>query len=346
VRGEQEWPVPPLALPDRHAPPTPELLLQAPAVALFVQRAQSVLPEFALSATTAPVVAAICARLDGLPLALEPAAARLKLLPPATLLERLERRLAVLTSGALDLPERQRTLRGTMAWSYNLLHAGEQALFRRLSVFTGGCTLAAVAAVCQVGSELEGEVLGWLGTLVDQSLLVRASAADEEPRFAMLETVREYALEQLEAAGEATALRDRHLAWCVALAEAAQAPLEGPQQGMWLARLEREHDNLRAALAWSGAPGRGGTERAASGLQLASALWWFWWLRGHVSEGRGWLERMLGQETGVPAAPRARALNAAGVLAMTQDDHAQARALLEECLALRRALEDRQGSTC
>jgi predicted ATPase/Tfp pilus assembly protein PilF/DNA-binding XRE family transcriptional regulator len=338
VRGEQEWPVPPLALPDRHAPPTPERLLEAPAVALFVQRAQSVQPDFALSAATAPVVAAICARLDGIPLALELAAARLKLLLPAMLLARLERRLAVLTDGARDLPERQRTLRGTMAWSYELLHAEEQALFRRLSVFMGGCTLAAVEAVCQVGSEVEGEVLAGLGALVDQSLLVRASAADEEPRVAMPETVQEYALERLEKAGEAAAVRDRHLAWCLALAEDAAPRLTGAEQAYWLARLETEHDNLRAALRWSLREGGD----AALGLRLAGALWRFWYTLGYLSEGRGWLEAALESDQGAPVA-RATALSGAGNLADEQGDYGRAAALHEQALALRRTLGDTQG---
>jgi predicted ATPase/Tfp pilus assembly protein PilF/DNA-binding XRE family transcriptional regulator len=342
VRGEHEYAVPPLALPEPVAPrcqtAAPAVLAQVAAVALFVQRAQAVRADFALDASNAAAVSAICRRLEGLPLALELAAARVKLLPPTALLARLERRLPLLTGGAQDAPVRQQTMRGAIAWSYDLLHAGEQALFRRLSVFAGGCTIEAVEAVCQVGSELEGDVLDLLGSLVDQSLLLQIGDDEAEPRFGMLETVREYVLEQLEAAGEAAMMRDCHLGWCVALAEEAAPQLTGPEQVAWLDRLEAEHDNLRAALGW--ARERGPGER---GLRLAGALWLFWLTRGHLSEGRGWLEAALAGDGSASPATRATALNGAGMLAYVQCDYPRATALHEEALALRRTLGDKQG---
>jgi tetratricopeptide (TPR) repeat protein len=315
-------------------------------VALFVQRAQAAKADFALDAANAVAVAAICRRLDGLPLAIELAAARAKLLPPAALLTRLERRLPLLTDGPRDAPERQQTLRGTLAWSYDLLHAGERALFRRLGVFAGGCTLEAVEAVCRVGGELEGDVLEWLGSLVDRSLLLQTGVGDEL-RFEMLETVREYGLEQLEAAGETAALQDRHLTWCLALAERAEPLLRGPGQIAWLKRLEEEHDNLRAALAWCLGEGQA-DDRA---LRLGLAIWWFWALHAHLSEGRRWLEAALARQAASDAGPtaaapvrlRARALIAVGHLAMRQGQHEQAAALLQRSAQLWRDLDDQQG---
>jgi predicted ATPase len=348
LRGEHEYVVPPLALPAPLAPgrppPTPALLAQVPAVALFVQRAQAVRASFRLDQTTAGAVAEICRRLDGLPLALELAAARLKLLSPVVLLGRLARRLPLLNGGAQDAPERQRTLRDTLAWSYDLLTAAEQALFRRLSVFARGCTLEAIEAVCLGGSALEGDVLDWLSALVDKSLLLQreeeAEQSEEgaELRFYLLETVREFGLEQLAVAGELGALRERHLAWCLALAEEAAPRLSGPAQGQCLARLEREHDNLRAALGYARVEGA-----TDVGLRLAGALWRFWYARGYLSEGQGWLDWALAAAPPSPTAARATALHGAGWLAIEQGEYALATGLLEEALALRRALSDGSG---
>jgi predicted ATPase/DNA-binding XRE family transcriptional regulator len=269
VRAEREFPVPPLAVPDlAHLPPLADLG-QYPAVALFVQRVQAVKPTFALTMGNAPAVATICARLDGLPLAIELAAARGKVFTPQALLARLDRRMGLLTEGARDLPERQRTLRQAIAWSYDLLEARDQRLFRRLAVFLGGWTLEAAEAVCDAGGDsedsvLEDSVLEGLTSLVDKSLVVadegaqggpNAASTQGEPRFTMLETLREYGLERLAASGEEEALRRRHLDYYLRLAETAEPALKGPGQATWLARLEREHDNLRAALgagAWRG----------------------------------------------------------------------------------------------
>ncbi len=303
VGGEHVYPVPPLPIPDPAQLPPLGDLAAVPAVALLVQRATAAAPDFALDAANAAAVAALCARLDGLPLALELAAARLTVLSPALLLRRLTPRLPLLTGGARDLPERQRTLRATLDWSHALLGAGEQAAFRRLAVFAGGCTLAAAAAVCAAGEGTglpspAGDAVDWVGVLLDQSLLRREDGADGEPRFMMLETVREYAAERLaqgpSGQGEETAVRRAHAAHYLALAEEAESALAGPEQLGWAARLERERDNLRAALAWAGA-----ARDAATGRRLAGALWRFWAVRGPLSEGRRWLREAL---AGVAAA--------------------------------------------
>jgi predicted ATPase len=269
VQAEQVYPVPPLALPVAGDGLSVAALEQVPAVALFVQRARAVRPDFGLNEANAATVAALCTRLDGLPLAIELAAARVGVLPPAALLARLGQPLTVLTGGPRDLPARQRTLRDTIAWSYDLLAPWEQALFRQLAVFAGGGTLEAVEAVC-AGEDATGaahDVLAGLGALADASLLVTMAGADGGLCCGLLETIREYALEQLEARGEADAWRGRHAAYFLSLAEAAAPPLDGPDQAVWLDRLEREHDNLRAALAWAGTAGA-----ADLGLRLASAL--------------------------------------------------------------------------
>ncbi len=338
VRGERVRPVPPLAVPDPASMPPLDTLATIPAVALFVERATAVAPDFALVSENAVAVAAICRRLDGLPLAIELAAARVTLLPPHALLERLEYRLPLLVGGACDLPERQQTLRAAIAWSYDLLHAGEQALFRRLGVFAGGVALAAVEAVCGVGGDLEGDALAWLTGLVDKSLLQRAEGPGGEPRVGMLETLREYARERLVAHGELEATERAHAAYYLALAERAEPELTGPGQAVWLARLEREHDNLRAALRWS----REGGE-VEVGLRLAGALWRFWYTRGHISEGRRWLEPLLDDRREAVSTVRARALNGAGNLAWVHGDYARARTAHEKSLTLRRALRDTQG---
>ena len=249
LRGEREVPVEPLAVPDLRHLPAPEALAHCPAVAFFLERVREHRPGFALSVANASSVAAVCARLEGLPLALELAAAQSRIFSPHALLARLERRLAVLSGGPCDLPPRQQTMRATIAWSYNLLTAGEQALFRRMAVFAGGCTLDAIEAICQATGGMEGEILAWLEALTDKSLLQQTEGADGEPRFGMLETIREYGLECLSSEEMAVARR-AHALHYLNLAEEAEPQVTGPEQAAWLGRLETEHDNLRAALRW------------------------------------------------------------------------------------------------
>ncbi|MDP9373532.1 MAG: tetratricopeptide repeat protein, partial [Chloroflexota bacterium] len=280
----------------------------------------------------------LCAHLDGLPLALELAAARLTVLSPALLLRRLTPRLPTLAGNARDLPERQRTLRATLDWSHALLGAGEQAMFRRLAVFAGGCTLPAVDAVCTAGEGLDapavaGDAVERLGALLDQSLLRREDGAGGEPRFAMLEIVREYAAEHLAASGEEAGIRRAHAAHYLALAEGAEPELSGPGQLAWLGRLEDEHDNVRAALAFAQDSGD-----AATVLRLAGALWRFWSVRGYVSEGRRWLREAVALTTagGEGVAARTTALRGAALLALQAGALDEAAAAGVECLALAR----------
>src|SRR3989440_1215090 len=245
IRCEHEFPVPPLALPDLTHLPESEALTQYAAVALFLQSAQAAKPDFQLTGTNARAIAEICVRLDGLPLAIELAAARIKLLPPQRLLTRLEHRLQVLTMGAQDVPARQQTLRNMLAWSYDLLDAGEQLLFRRLSVFVGGTTLEAIAALYMALGDEPGQVLDGIASLIDKSLLQQSEQEAEEPRFVMLETIREYGRETLTVRGEVNATCQAHAVSYLALAEAAEQEWEGPQEAVSFARLEHEHDNLR-----------------------------------------------------------------------------------------------------
>jgi predicted ATPase/DNA-binding XRE family transcriptional regulator len=341
VRGEHELTVPPLALPA--AAPLPALsdLAQYAAVALFVQRARAVQPTFELTPANAATVVEICQRLDGLPLAIELAAAWIKVLPPVALRSRLEHQLALLTGGAQDLPERQRTMQAAIAWSYDLLDGAQQRLFRRLAVFVGGWTLEAAEGVCGPATELGVDTLLGLRALVDQSLVRERTEAGGAGRFTLLETLREYGLERLEASGEHTELGRRHADYFVALAETAEPRLIGPEQDVWLERLEADHDNMRAVLDWT-------LEQrdAELGLRLAGAVHRFWDRRGHLSEGRLWTDRLLELDRAlpIPAAPavRAKALNGAGVLASRQGDYERAIALHEETLALWRSLGDRR----
>jgi predicted ATPase/DNA-binding CsgD family transcriptional regulator len=335
---EFEYPVPPLELPDPQHLPDLDALSQYEAVTLFIQRARAARPGFEVTNASAPAVAELCARLDGLPLAIELAAARVKLLSPQALLARLTHRLNLLTGGARDLPARQQTLRGTIDWSYNLLEPDECVLFARLAVFVGGCSLDAVEAVCTIEQDLSLDILDGLALLVDQSLLRQSEGPEGEPRFGMLETIREYAAERLEVSGDGETVRRRHTEHYLALAEQAAAELTGPRQVAWLDRLEREHDNLRAALGWA-------LERdeAELGLRLAAALWRFWELRGHLSEGEDWLERALVRWPEAPAPARARVLNSAGNLAHKRGRFEHAEARYDEALTLWRVLEDRRN---
>src|SRR6266566_3725573 len=350
IRGEHEFLVPPLALPDLTRLPESESLLQYAAVALFLHCARAARPDFQVTPANTRVIAEICVRLDGLPLAIELAAARVKLLPPQALLTRLAHRLQVLTSGARDAPVRQQTLRNTLAWSYDLLDAEEQRLFRRLSVFAGGCTLEAVEGLSTALGDTSADVLDGVASLMDKSLLRLVEQEGEEPRLLMLATIREYGLEVLASSGEMESTQRAHAAYYLALAEQAELELRGPQQGAWLERLEREHDNLRAALSWSLEPARDeeGEQSTVDGreiaLRLAGALWTFWWARGHRSEGRTFLERALAAREGIEASSiGAKALHAAAHLAFVQSDYERAETLFEGSLELYRELGDQWG---
>jgi predicted ATPase len=301
VRGEREYPVEPLAIPDPADIPDAGSLAGVAAVELFVDRAREANPFFSLTRKNAAAIAAICQHLDGLPLALELAAARARFLGPTELLSRLDRALD--TEGARDLPERQRTMRATLDWSYDLLSDEEQNLFRRLSVFAGGFTLEAAEIIG--GAEVKSvDVLEPLGQLVEQSVVaVDGSFEDEEGRYRMLEPVRQYALERLEGSGDEVEARRRHTDYYLALAERASPQLEGAGQVAWLKRLEREYDNLRTALGWLLERGEAG--RAA---RLAWDIWLFWAMRGHASEGRLWMERALSSGDELDDAGQARAL--------------------------------------
>jgi predicted ATPase len=308
--GEHEFPVPPLTLPDLERPPPLERLTQYEAVGLFVERARALKPDFKVTNESAPAVAEICVRLDGLPLAIELAAARIKMLPPKAMLQRLGSRLKLLTGGARDLPERQRTLRATIEWSFALLDEGEQLLFGRLAVFSGGRTLQAIGAICDAEGDLPREAFDGISSLVDKSLLRQEKGPDGEPRFVMLETVHEFAREKLKESEESEDIRRLHAEYFLTLAEEAYPELKGPDQLQWLERLEAEHDNMRAALTW--ALERKEVEEA---LRLGGALWWFWWMRSHNSEGRLWLEAAPAIEGRVSPEVRAMALAGAGELA-------------------------------
>ena len=345
LRGEHQYAVPPLALPDLKHLPDVGSLPHVPAVKLFLQRAQAIRSDFQLTADNAAVIAKICLRLDGLPLAIELAAARLKVLAPQALLARLDRRLQVLTGGARDLPTRQQTLRSTIAWSYDLLDAPEQQLFRRLSVFVGGCTLEAAEAVCAALPEEAEHVLERLASLLDKSLLYQTEHPGQEPRLAMLETIREYGLEALTARGELENTRQAHATYYLMLAEQAEPEWDGPRQSEWFERLEREHDNLRAALRWLLEQAEALEDRhsTAMALRLGAVLQRLWDVHGHWSEGRQWLERALLASGGGGAASRVGVLCAAANLACKQGDMHRAEELAQESLALCREMGDTAG---
>ena len=337
VYGEHEFPVPPLALPDLKSMPPLEMLSRLPAVALFVDRARAVKHDFGLTKENAHAVAAICARLDGLPLAIELAAARIKLLSPSAMLARLESRLNLLTGGALDLPTRQQTLRSTVDWSYSLLNASEQTLLRRLSVFTGGCTLEGVEAVCDTQGNLGLDVLDGMASVVDKSLVQHVEQVSAETRFVMLSTIREYALERLAESDDEPKTRRAHAAYYLVLAEeGAEDAVTHPE---WLDRFELEHDNFRVALDYLIKTGD-----AEWGLRLGAALFHFWETREHLKEGRNVIARLLALE-GAATRPklRARLLFAGAVLAGEQGDYAAARQLFENSLEICLELGDKRG---
>jgi predicted ATPase len=336
VYGEHEFPVPPLALPVSRSMSSVELLSQYPAVALFVQRAIAAKPDFELNPDNASSVTEICARLDGLPLAIELAAARVKVLSPSSLLTRLASRLQLLTGGARDLPQRQQTLRGAMDWSYDLLNAAEQKLFRRLSVFVGGCNLEGAEAVCDTKGDLDLGLLDGMASMVDKSLVQQVEHAKGESRFVMLETIREYALEKLQASGEESLTKRAHAAYCLVLAEEEGAEQSGAGSTEWLELFTLEHNNFRAALEWLTETGD-----ADWGLRLGTALFRFWEIREYFAEGRDRLGRLLNL-AGAAAFTKARtrALFAAGVLAGEQGDYASASKLISESQDIARRLGD------
>jgi predicted ATPase/Tfp pilus assembly protein PilF len=340
VYGEQELPVPALACPGAHVALTVERTAAYPAVTLFVQRARGVRPAFTLTAENASAVGEICSKLDGLPLAIELAAARIKLFPPAALAKRLGRRLDFLTFGPRDLPARQQTLRGAIDWSHDLLAEKDRAVFRRLAAFVSGASLEAAEAVCGpafANGGRDADVLVTLDSLVNKSLVRQLEEGDGEARVSMLVTLREYARERLVESGEAEEAWRRHATYYRDLAERAEPLLQGgDQQAATLALVEREHDNLRAAISRSLASGD--LETAA---RTASAIWWFWWVHGHLREGRDWLEKVLAQRGALPPALRAKALTNAGGLAYVQGDHLGALALLEAGLEAVRLTGDR-----
>ena len=337
--GEHEFLVPPLGLPDPLCVPPVEDLPRYPAVALFVQRAVAAKPDFELNRENAAAVAEICAQLDGLPLAIELAAARVKVLSPASLLARLASRLQLLTGGARDLPQRQQTLRAAMDWSYDLLNPAEQKLFRRLSVFVGGCNLEGVEAVCDTKGDLDLDLLDGMGSMVDKSLVLQVPATGGEARFSMLETIREYAREKLEVSGEEAPTKRAHAAYCLVLAEEAPAEQTGTQSAGQMGHFVAEHGNFRAALEWLTDTGD-----AEWGLRLGAALFRFWEAREYLTEGRTRLGKLLKlPRAAAPTKFRARALFAAGVLGGAQGDYAAADELVGESLDIARQLDDGQG---
>ena len=337
VYGEHEFPVPPLAAPGpASTSATPEALLRFPAVALFVERAKAVKNDFNVTKENAAAVAAICARLDGLPLAIELAASRIKLLSPAAMLTRLESALNLLTGGARDLPVRQQTLRGTVDWSYSLLNTAEQSLFRRLAVFTRGCTLEAVEAVCDTQCDLGLDVLDGMSSMVDKSLAQQLELDRTETRFLMLSMIREYALERLAQSGEEFATRRAHAAYYVVLAEECGEELQGHPE--WLERFDLEQHNFREALEFLIRSGD-----AEWGMRLGSALFRFWDLREHFAEGRVLLERLLNLPGAGHTKLRARLYFYAAVFANLQGDFAAAYKMHEYSLNLNRELNDQRG---
>jgi predicted ATPase/transcriptional regulator with XRE-family HTH domain len=358
LSGEQVYPVPPLALPERSRLPTSgeESMLragQSEAVRLFVDRARSARPDFRLDARTAPAVTAICVRVDGLPLAVELAAARIRYLSLGALRDRLDERLSLLTGGSRDAPQRQQTLSNTIGWSYDLLDENEKRLFSRLAVFSGGCTLDAIEAVAideapgattpdpHTSPISQTWLLDAVGSLVDQSLLLAGCGPAGESRFHMLETIREFGSERMEASGEGERRRWRHADYYLRLAERAQPELIRWEQRRWLDCLETEHGNLRAALAWSLNVAKSAEEQIASRLVLA--LYRFWQRRNHVDEGREWAERAIRRHGPIRDVTRGRLLNAAGVLARSQADCPSAQRYFEESLSIHRAYEDQRG---
>jgi predicted ATPase/DNA-binding NarL/FixJ family response regulator len=337
LRGEYELNVPSLHLPSA-ASPDPQELLAAEAVRLFEVRARGVKSDFAVTPQNGEVVLEICRRLDALPLAIELAAARIKVLPPGVLLAHLQRRLPILTGGARDAPARHQTLRGTIAWSYDLLDRSQQRLFRRLTLFVGGCTLSAVSAVCLDDTETQATVLDGVAALVDQSLLQPMESASSEPRFRLLETIREYGLEQLAASSEAEASGRLHAEYFCSLAATAETGLAGSDWESWRRQLDTERENLRAALNWAVAWGE-----SDIALGVVGPLW-RWFRPDAIAEGRRWVQQALALQSS-PGAARALALHALGVLATQQGEYRMAATAWKESISICRAIGDRPRLT-
>jgi predicted ATPase/class 3 adenylate cyclase len=335
--GEQEQLVPPLRLPDPRHPPEVDALSRYEAVALFMDRARTARSEFAVTNENAPAVAEICARLDGLPLAIELAASRIKVLSPDAILSRLRDSFDLLAASARNIPERQRTLRAAIGWSYGLLDEPGRRLFARMSVFFGGADLEAAEAVANPDGELGADILDGLASLVDRSLVRQTEAEAGEPRFGMLETIREYARDRCDLEWDGDATRRRHADHFLGLAEASEAHLTGENQVTWLDRLDRDHENIQAALRW--AIDAGESDR---GMRAAASVWRFWHLRGHIAAGLGWLEQLLASPVGRTAV-RAKAEDAAGSLSYWQSNVPEMEGHYREALAIYRELGDRQG---
>jgi predicted ATPase len=331
LAAEHQYSVPPLELPDSARPDDVEALTRSPAIALFLDRVRALSPGFALSGSNVRDVAEICARVDALPLAMELAAPHIRLLGAHALRDRLERTLPLLTRGPRDAPARQRTLRATLDWSYNLLRESEQTLFASLACFAGGCTLAAAEAVCDA-------TLEDLGSLADMSLLRERNGSEGEPRFLMLAVIREYALERLDASGHAAALSRRHAQHYLALAERAEPEILGADQAIWLDQLERDHDNFRTAMAWALE-----SRDAELALRMIGSLRRAWVARGYLTEARAWLEAALERAGGCSPAVRAKALYGLGRVALAQGDYDVAGPPLDESAALSRELGDTEG---
>ncbi|HKX18221.1 MAG TPA: tetratricopeptide repeat protein [bacterium] len=337
ISGETTWLIPPLSSPGADGPSTVDELGRYEAVRLFGDRAAAIVPHFTLTPENAPIVAEVCRRLDGIPLAIELAAARLRILSIEQIRQRLDQRFQLLTTGSRTALPRHHTLRAAIDWSYALLAEKERVLFRRLATFVGGCGPEAAEAVCAGGTVGAGDVLDLVAQLVDKSLLL-AERRGDEVRYRMLDTILEFGREKLDEAEEGAALRTRHAAFFLHLAERAERRLRGPDQAAWLARLETEHDNFRAALEWSLRDGAAG-----DALRLAGALWSFWYVRGYFREGRAWLLQALAPGRDAVSVPRAKALGRAGYLAMQQGDYGAALPLLEASLEASRALGDTEG---
>jgi predicted ATPase len=330
LRGEHEFPVPPLKLPDPTGLPSLECLSHYEAIRLFIKQVLVADSRFVITSENAPTVVEICQRLDGLPLAIELAAARIKLLPPQAMLARLSSRLKLLTGGAQDLPARQQTLRNTIDWSYNLLDEDEQILFARLAVFVGGFSLEAAEVICNVDGNLD--VLGGVEALQNNSLLRQEEARNNQPRFRKLETIREYALERLEASGEAADIRRQHAQYFAGWIDEMGLNLLSPAEGeSWGDLINEDYDNLRAVLTWSQATPEG----LEMGPGLVFSLFQFWFQYGYMSEGRAWAERVLASSAAKePGRPRAMTLLCSGGLALWQGDLGPARTLIEESIAI------------
>jgi predicted ATPase/DNA-binding winged helix-turn-helix (wHTH) protein len=338
VYGEYEFPVPPLALPDPRQMNSLPALAENPSIVLFAQRAQAVQPGFQLTDENAAIVAEICSRVDGLPLAIELAAARVKMLPLSGILARLESRLQLLTAGARDLPERQQTLRNTIDWSYDLLTEAEQKLLRRLSVFWGGCTLEGAEAVCNTKEDLGVEIFELMSSLIDKSLIQQRQQNDLEPRFRMLETIREYSLERLQQSGEEAATKRAHAAYCLVLAEEGNPELNEPERDAWLTRCDIEHDDFRAALDFLFQTGD-----LDWGFRLSTALFRFWDMREHSAEGRARLEQILELAGAKYTRERAKSCLFLGAFTTAQGDYKAAAHFSELGRSLFEELNDQWG---